>query len=64
MPNETREEKIKRLEEMGYLDPNCPGCKPSYDESCKDPPAFGPSHKAMKRCRSGGYNHCTCDTCF
>ena len=23
-----------------------------------------PQHKASMRCRSGGYKHCTCDTCF
>ena len=23
-----------------------------------------PQHRASMRCRSGGYNHCTCDTCF
>jgi hypothetical protein len=25
---------------------------------------FFPSHDAMPTCRSGGRNHCTCDTCF
>lgn len=25
---------------------------------------FFPSHFASARCRSGSYNHCTCDTCF
>lgn len=25
---------------------------------------FMPSHYASSRCRSGGNNHCTCDTCF
>ena len=25
---------------------------------------FGPSHDASPRCKSGGYDHCTCDTCF
>jgi hypothetical protein len=25
---------------------------------------FGPSHNASRSCRSGGYPHCTCDTCF
>ena len=23
-----------------------------------------PPHTASPRCQSGGYNHCTCDTCF
>ena len=26
--------------------------------------AFYPPHYAMHNCRSGGWNHCTCDTCF
>jgi len=26
--------------------------------------AMMPSHTASSRCQSGGYNHCTCDTCF
>lgn len=25
---------------------------------------FFPSHQAMSHCRSGGRNHCTCDSCF
>ena len=25
---------------------------------------FFPAHNASSRCRSGGYNHCTCDGCF
>jgi hypothetical protein len=25
---------------------------------------FHPSHEPMGSCRSGGRNHCTCDTCF
>jgi hypothetical protein len=25
---------------------------------------FFPAHKSSARCRSGGYNHCSCDTCF
>lgn len=29
----------------------------------RDGPA-GPSHYAMPGCRSGGRDHCTCDTCF
>lgn len=26
--------------------------------------SFAPSHDASRRCRSGSYSHCTCDTCF
>lgn len=25
---------------------------------------FHPSHNASPNCRSGGHNHCSCDTCF
>jgi hypothetical protein len=25
---------------------------------------FGPDHFALSTCRSGGHNHCTCDSCF
>lgn len=25
---------------------------------------FFPAHLAMSHCRSGGYTHCTCDSCF
>ena len=25
---------------------------------------FFPDHQAMRMCRSGGRNHCTCDGCF
>jgi hypothetical protein len=25
---------------------------------------FFPAHEAGSHCRSGGYNHCTCDGCF
>lgn len=28
------------------------------------PGSFAPPHTAMSSCRSGGRNHCTCDTCF
>ena len=33
-------------------------------EQIKAEGGFGPRHNASRRCESGGYNHCTCDTCF
>lgn len=27
-------------------------------------PKGGPPHNASPRCKSGGYSHCSCDTCF
>lgn len=38
--------------------PDCKGCQYNVKEG------FGPPHDASKRCQSGGYDHCTCDTCF
>jgi hypothetical protein len=26
--------------------------------------SHGPRHNASARCKSGGYAHCSCDTCF
>jgi hypothetical protein len=63
---ETNEERIARLEQSGDLDPACLTCLrefyPVLRETGKLP--FAPSHKASKRCESGKYAHCTCDTCF
>ena len=55
-------ERLKRLESTGDIDPNCKGCEPYYEHPVASP--FCPNHKASARCESGGYNHCTCDTCF
>jgi len=38
----------------------CTYCDLQYDK----PNGFFPPHTASPRCQSGGYNHCTCDTCF
>jgi len=38
----------------------CTYCDLQYDK----PTGFFPPHTASPRCQSGGYNHCTCDTCF
>lgn len=37
--------------------PDCRMCQEIKD-------GFGPRHDASPRCQSGGYPHCTCDTCF
>jgi hypothetical protein len=36
----------------------------SCDLERADNTDFHPSHDASERCQSGGYTHCTCDTCF
>jgi len=64
VPVETRDEQIKRLEASGDLDPECPGCRERYENPGLPIDVFAPHHKASTRCRSGGYDHCTCDTCF
>lgn len=48
--------------------------RPSLVEGCKtcdkqyaehgNKSVFAPSHNPSKRCKSGSYPHCTCDTCF
>jgi len=39
------------------------GCK--YCEECKEKGDTAmPPHYAKDRCKSGKYNHCTCDTCY
>lgn len=40
------------------VDPECSMCMDNMDDSML------PSHYASSRCRSNGYNHCTCDTCY
>jgi len=52
-------------EKNGDIDPSCPGCQEHY-ESIKTHGwlPFAPRHKASTGCKSGGHNHCTCDTCF
>lgn len=58
---------IADLERRGLIDPNCNGCKEFYTELRKGKElwqVFAPTHRAMESCRSGKYNHCTCDTCF
>lgn len=59
---ETREQRIARLEKLGYIVPGCPGCRKWYDHPTIDP--FAPSHKASKNCASGKEPHCTCDACW
>lgn len=38
----------------------CEYCRREQDRGS----TFFPSHRASARCRSGGRQHCTCDTCF
>lgn len=60
--SETRAERLKRIEKMGLIDPDCAYCQEYYNHPKLSP--FMPSHRASSRCRSGGHNHCTCDTYF
>jgi hypothetical protein len=56
------------LERRGLLDRDCRSCQayliPEIKKGKKITDIFAPMHKAMDRCRSGKYPHCTCDTCF
>jgi hypothetical protein len=65
---EERRERIKRLEQEGFLDPNCPTCQdefyPWYLEHDGGSGPFAPSHKPLSSCKSGKRPHCTCDSCF
>lgn len=55
---ETREERIKRLEASGTLDPKCRACDEFYMHPTLNP--FAPRHNS----KDGHYPHCTCDACF
>jgi hypothetical protein len=59
---------IKYLEVQGLIDPNCMSCAnhfyPQLRVGMNFSAIFAPRHEAMKTCKSGKYNHCTCDTCF
>ncbi len=61
-------EYIKELESKGKIDPNCKMCKevfyPRLETGAHFSDIFAPNHMAMTTCKSGKYNHCTCDTCF
>lgn len=59
----TKEERIKRLEDLGLLAPNCEACKPVYESEDGLSPMM-PAHKASDKCQSGKHPHCTCDVCF
>ena len=60
--SETRAERITRWEALGVMNPNCGGCREMYEHPTLD--AFMPRHKPSSFCRSGGYPHCTCPTCW
>lgn len=59
---------ILRLETDGEIDRACKTCQAIFIPKLKLgimlTSIFAPRHKASSRCRSGGYHHCTCDTCF
>lgn len=63
------EEYIKRLENVGFLDPDCDTCKKVYYPIIRTNYILGkslrfPGHVASKGCESGKRPHCTCDACF
>jgi hypothetical protein len=58
-----RDERIRYLEMIGALCPECPGCQSRYDAEDASM-VMAPSHRAKPNCQSGGRHHCTCDTCF
>jgi hypothetical protein len=59
---ETRDQKRARLEAMGVLVPDCPGCEEFYAHPDFNP--FAPRHRNSSYCESGKRPHCTCDACF
>ncbi len=69
--HETPNQLFKRLESIGYLDPNCKSCQEIfYSEIFYSAYKIGmsiifaPPHKPSDRCESGKRPHCTCDICF
>lgn len=60
---ESKQDVISRLEKLGYIAPNCEGCKYFYEA---DHPfnVMAPNHKASVFCESDKHFHCTCDCCF
>ena len=59
---EPREQRLRRLERLGVIHPDCPGCREWYEHPTADPMA--PRHTPSARCESGKRPHCTCDRCF
>jgi hypothetical protein len=57
-------ESIAALARVPFVAPSpyVDGCQTC--ERVKANGGFGPRHVASKRCESGGYPHCSCDTCF
>jgi hypothetical protein len=65
MPEETREEMLRRWEAEGLCDPTCSGCAIYYETPDKRPSQImHPHHVPSKSCESGKHPHCTCDTCW
>lgn len=61
----TNEENIKRLVQLGHVDPNCTECEATYISLQKGEGfPFYPNHKPSSMCESGKHPHCTCDACF
>ena len=61
---ETREQMIARWEADGMLIDGCEGCGIFYDSPGMPWEVTAPRHKASRNCESGGYSHCSCDSCF
>lgn len=62
------EDRIKELESTGDFNPNCETCQVHFYPAVKSGDSitsvFAPRHKASDKCKSGKYNHCSCDICF
>lgn len=52
---------LERMERQGDLERDCPACRYFYEFGHD---TLAPGHKVRPWCRSGGGNHCTCDSCF
>lgn len=63
MTAEQREERIKKMESVGWIAPDCEACRPVYeDPEAKEPMVH---HRPSRCCRVGGVRpHCTCRACF
>ncbi len=59
---ETKEQRLARLEAQGIIFKDCPYCREWYEHPTGNPAA--PRHQASASCESGKRPHCTCDTCW
>jgi hypothetical protein len=66
--NPQTHEYMKELESQGKIDLTCKTCiehfYPQLRLGKKFHEIFAPRHQALATCKSGKYNHCSCDTCF